>query len=263
LAAVWRFSLYRSEAECPAFPLETVAAVQAASASISGVELSGSFEPRASQTSQNRQFAPLPYVGSTQIKSPVFLNPENGDLVLFRADDNSDKSYLQGNASFFPAQTSVVTVKTGTRGSFERNGFVFVVDYLSLNSVVCQIQDVQPAGSSSDLATLTLTPVFTPSGAAWSMFYSRPADFVGVDFPQGAEVVNLSAPVSYRYLASESVLLRREGSGAWQTVTPGVSGFDVSIIGDYLNVSINLQTEGIETDNLQPAQTTRLSIPIK
>lgn len=254
--------LYRLEQECPSYPLEMVADVQDVGASIQEVEMSGTFYPRPDANGSQNPIAPLPNVGTTQIGKPVFINPENGDLVSFRSENTSDKAYLNENATFAANETRTVRTTVPQRNTVKPDDYVFIVDYTAARSIVCLVTNVQLDAAGNQL--LTLSPPYGTSNAAWGLFYTPSSQYSGIVFPPGSEVVHLAPPVLYRYVAAEKLLVRREGKAPlWETVSPGVSRFTANINGDALDIEAVVNTEGIETDATAPAQTTRLSISLR
>lgn len=242
---------------CPAMSVELTVQIAETGGFINNLLLSGAFATRGDGIRR----APLPYVGTAQISIPIFLNAENGDLVVFRADQATDKTFSTSASSFAPQQTTKMTVKKPPRGTYQANDYVFVVDYQSYRSVVARV--VSTAAAGSDTIFLSVLPSYTATDAAWGLFYSRPADFQYVSFQPGSEIVHLAAPVSYRFLPADRLLIRREGSGLFETVAPGVSAFNVGLSDKALRIELLTTTEGIETYNDQPSQTTRINIPIR
>ena len=245
----------RSAGVCPAMPLEIIANISNVNNSLAS-EMFGSFVMRPNSD----QLAPLPFVGATQISTPVFVNPENGDLVLFRADSGTDKTHSLDPVTFQSGQTSTFRVKIPARGTYKPGDYVFIVDYAANRSVVALVSS---AAATLDALQLSVSPVGSQSSAAWGLFYSRPEDFTGIQFQKGTEIIHLAAPIMYRFLPADKLIIRRVGSGLWETVAPGVSAFNSSVSAKALNIEVLAATEGIETYNNQPTQRTAMTIPIE
>jgi prepilin-type N-terminal cleavage/methylation domain-containing protein len=191
--------------------------------------LRGSWFNRLDLNSETTVMPAFPVKNQVPSTVPVWIENQGSSFTLLKSDLTADASTTLSSAEFNDEYGEVeFTVSNPLRGEFALKDFCLLIDDSSHKTVLGKISQIERRENET---TVILTPV-SKEVPAWEDFYSDTSDYLGHNFPVGSRLVRLSAPVTYRFAASdlssdtqnaERVLLRREGLAPWEQVAFGIT----------------------------------------
>jgi hypothetical protein len=207
--------------------------------------------PIEARTNNQTEFAHLPFVGGTQLTSPVTI--AGNSVIVLSGDRSTD---ISSALSIFSSNSTQIDLKTPARGSYNVGDTILVVDYgntdpanlVSPASAACVVSSVANPDSVTTRLTVTRARQATPAtGGLWS----SDSDHAHTFTPSETVVVKLSSPVTYT-VSTDSRLVRVDGYRV-NTVAFNCRQFTVAQTGaspaQSFSVTAALAAEGVETAN--------------
>jgi prepilin-type N-terminal cleavage/methylation domain-containing protein len=244
-----RTILYTSQNVVPAYPEYMLAYLASAGSSVNNVSLIGA--PVEYRQNNLTEFAHLPFVGGTQLTSPVTI--AGNSVVILSGDKATDTSPA---LTVFSANSPQIDLKAPQRGTYANGDTVLIIDYGSTDpanlvspaTAVCVVTAVSNPDSVTTRLTVTRARQTSPAaGGLWSSDVDHAHTFT----PAETVVVKLAPPVTYA-ISTDSRLVRVEGYRV-ATVAFNVRQFTVTQSGSApaqsFSVSAALAAEGLETAN--------------